>query len=143
MSDPSSIFTCIVAWILEQFAGLLLSLGVGALIGWLFHKKKYLEINARQAEQNAEIRRLRDELRGQLRSQLEGQITNNVNVNVHVRDSQAGTPTAYDPADGQMFFGTKHGDLRVRFHDADTIIEDIDAWLNEHGLKGRVSPDAI
>ena len=128
---------------MEQFAGFIFGFGVAALIGWLFHKKKYLEIKARQAEQDAEIRRLGDELRGQLRSQLRDQITNNVNVNVHVRDSHAGTPTAYDPADGQMFFGTKHGDLRVRFHDADTIIEDIDAWLNEHGLKGRVSPDAV
>ena len=115
------------------WSALVAVLGLSGFFGW-----RWRETQRKLEDMRRDIARL-----DSLKNQLGNQITNNVNVNLHMRDSQAGMPIAYDPVDGQMFFGTKHGDLRVRFHDADTIIEDIDAWLNEHGLKGRVSPDAV
>ena len=50
--------------------------------------------------------------------------------------------TACDQKTGIMFFGTRHGDLEVRFDNAETVIEDIKAWLFENELNASPSPDA-
>ena len=51
--------------------------------------------------------------------------------------------TVYNDAEGRMFFGTKYGDMAVRFHNAETIKNDIDTWLLNNGLTAFVSPDAV
>lgn len=51
--------------------------------------------------------------------------------------------TAYDQKTGIMFFGTRHGDLAVRFDNAETVIEDIKAWLFEKELNASPSPNAL
>lgn len=88
-----------------------------------------------------QIRKLQDQI-DQLNEQRQPPAPN-VNVNVNVGELQQDKPTAYDPVDGRMYFGTKHGDLPVRFHDAETIIDDINEWLLANDLKGPVSPEAV
>lgn len=65
-----------------------------------------------------------------------------VDVNLNVGSATDGAKGLYSPADGGMFFGTEHSDLPVRFHDAETIIDDINARLLDHDLRGPVSPEA-
>lgn len=77
-----------------------------------------------------------------LEKQLEQPMQPSISV-TQVMNTSEPRPTAYDPANGQMFFGTKYGDLSVRFHDADTVIEDINVWLYTHNLKELVSPEAV
>ena len=52
-------------------------------------------------------------------------------------------PCVYDPHERTVWFGTEHGDMPVRFHDAETVMDDITGWLRETGQQGRVSPERI
>ena len=49
----------------------------------------------------------------------------------------------YDPRDRTLYFGTSHGDLIVRFDDAETIMDDITAWLKKTGQQRPVSPATV
>ena len=74
---------------------------------------------------------------------LEHRLRDRHQVIVYAGEPQLDKPTAYDPTDGRMYFGTKYGDLRIRFHNAETIMDDIRAWLVLNDLNRSVSMDAV
>ena len=49
----------------------------------------------------------------------------------------------YEPHNRTIYFGTVHGDLMVRFDDAETIMDDITAWLKKTHQQRPVSPAAV
>lgn len=49
----------------------------------------------------------------------------------------------YDPHDRTIYFGTSHGDLIVRFDDAETIMDDITAWLKKNSQQRPMSPATV
>lgn len=116
------------AWIASRLLDLLI--GVAFLImGGAISRFFYIPQMRKMKEEISELKRAKDRPLIQ-QTFISGAPTDN-------------QPTAYNPADGRMFFGTTYGDMAVRFHDAETIIDDINAWLLDNDLKGPVSPESV
>ena len=64
-------------------------------------------------------------------------------ININAGQPNTDKPFIYDPNERTVWFGTEHGDMRVRFHDADTIMDDINKWLEETKQRRSVSADRI
>lgn len=93
----------------------------------------------------AEVRRLRERNEALTEFLLKTSGSSNVNVtnNLVINQPRSDRVTGYDKKTGIMYFGTRHGDLAVRFDNAETVIEDIKVWLAEKKLQDVPSPQAI
>ncbi len=63
--------------------------------------------------------------------------------NINVGPPDAERPFIYDKHTRTVWFGTDHGDMEVRFIDADTVMNDINRWLADTGQRRTVSGERI
>jgi len=49
----------------------------------------------------------------------------------------------YDEHNRTVCFGAHPKEMRIRFHDAETIMDDISHWLRETGYQRSVPPEAV
>jgi len=82
------------------------------------------------------------EIKSKLELQLQPQSLA-ISINVNTDQQSAGKPYIYDPYDRTVSFGTDDGDMDIRFHDAETIMDDISHWLRRSGHQRSVSPETV
>ena len=125
----------VAAIIMATLAGLVGLTGVLGLFG-----RRYKETKQELGETKQENKKMSQRLEALERRQNSG-VTQHVIV--YAGAPEIGKRAVYDSEKGVMYFGTRHGDMLVRFQDAETIIDDVQGWLNANDMARPVSPDAV